>query len=281
MNKAIFIADFFAHEVAGGGELNNKILIETLNKKDYSVKTVNSHLVTKNFIQENKSSKYIIGNFINLPLDCREYLQSHCDYVIYEHDHKYLTSRNPAEYDDYLAPKEAIINFEFYEKANTVFCQSNFHSNIVRKNLQLDNIVNLGGNLWSDEALEYMRRLSFKEKKPVCSIMNSNIKHKNTVGAIKYCRAKSLEFELIEYCSPNEFLNRLSENDKLVFFPLTPETLSRIIIEARMMGMKVVTNGRVGATSEKWFKLKGEELISFMMEKREEIISTLEGAINE
>lgn len=281
MNKAIFIADFFAHEVAGGGELNNKILIETLNKKDYSVKTVNSHLVTKNFIQENKSSKYIIGNFINLPLDCREYLQSRCDYVIYEHDHKYLTNRNPAEYDDYLAPKEAIINFEFYEKANTVFCQSNFHSNIVRKNLQLDNIVNLGGNLWSDEALEYMRRLSFKEKKPVCSIMNSNIKHKNTEGAIKYCRAKSLEFELIEYCSPNEFLNRLSENDKLVFFPLTPETLSRIIIEARMMGMKVVTNGRVGATSEKWFKLKGEELISFMTQKREEIISILEGAINE
>jgi len=281
MNKAIFIADFFAHEVAGGGELNNKILIETLNKKDYSVKTVNSHLITKNFIQENKSSKYIIGNFINLPSNCREYLQSHCDYVIYEHDHKYLTNRNPAEYDDYLAPKEAIINFEFYEKANTVFCQSNFHSNIVRKNLQLDNIVNLGGNLWSDEALEYMRRLSFKEKKPICSIMNSNIKHKNTGGAIKYCRAKSLEFELIEYCSPNKFLDRLSENDKLVFFPLTPETLSRIIIEARMMGMKVITNGRVGATSEKWFKLKGEELISFMMEKREEIISVLESAINE
>ena len=281
MNKAIFIADFFAHQVSGGGELNNKILIDTLNEKGYSIKTVNSHLVTKNFLIENRLCKYIIANFINLPEGCKEYIQDNCDYNIYEHDHKYLNNRNPAEYDDYLAPKEEVINFKFYQKANNVFCQSKLHYSIVRKNLQLDNIVNLGGNLWAPDALEYMRTLSRKEKKPICSIMNSNIKHKNTEGAIKYCRAKELQYQLIGHCTPEEFLNRLSHNEKLVFFPLTPETLSRIVIEARMMGMKVVTNKRVGATSEEWFSLKGEELIDFMFSKRDKIISIIENVINE
>ena len=46
-----------------------------------------------------------------------------------------------------------------------------------------------------------------------------------------------------------------------MFFPKTPETLSRVIVESRMMGMSVITNNLVGATKEDWYALKGEELI--------------------
>ena len=59
-----------------------------------------------------------------------------------------------------------------------------------------------------------------------------------------------------------------------------PETLSRIVVEARMMGCSVITNELVGATSEEWFKLKGEELIDLMVEKRETIASILEDLVN-
>ena len=38
-----------------------------------------------------------------------------------------------------------------------------------------------------------------------------------------------------------------------------------------MMGMAGLTNNQVGATKEDWFKLKGEELIAVMQNKREEI----------
>ena len=69
------------------------------------------------------------------------------------------------------------------------------------------------------------------------------------------------------------FLERIGANDTLLFLPKTPETLSRIVVEARMMGMKVITNARVGATKEEWFKLKGKELIDLMKQKREEIPS--------
>ena len=280
MNNVSFIADFFAEQVNGGGELNNEILIQLLSEKDYKVEKVNSHLVNLEFFEDRKENKFIVANFVNLNLDCKRYLQSHCDYVIYEHDHKYLINRNPAEYDDYLAQKEVIINSDFYKEAAAVFCQSSFHANIVRNNLQMDNIVSLGGNLWSLDALNTMREYSKKEKKDRCSIMDSTIEHKNTFGAIKYCMQKGYEYDLILPCSPSNFLNNISNNDKFVFFPLTPETLSRIVVEARMMGMKVITNKRLGAVSESWFSMKGAPLIDYMVNKRIETLNKVEKFIN-
>jgi len=60
-----------------------------------------------------------------------------------------------------------------------------------------------------------------------------------------------------------------------VFFPKTPETLSRIVVEARMMGVKIITNKLVGATKEEWFKLKGVELVEEMRARREQILKTI------
>ena len=54
-----FVADFFADEVGGGGELNNEEFIEIV-RKSHEVKKINSHLVTLQFLQDNKESKFII-----------------------------------------------------------------------------------------------------------------------------------------------------------------------------------------------------------------------------
>ena len=59
-----------------------------------------------------------------------------------------------------------------------------------------------------------------------------------------------------------------------------PETLSRVVVEARMMNMKVTTSKNVGAISEDWFKLKGLELIDFMRNKKIEISKKIEDIID-
>ena len=138
----------------------------------------------------------------------------------------------------------------------------------------------MGGNLWSDRDLEKMKEFSSKEKSEKCSIMDSRIEHKNTAGSIAYCLSKGYKYNLIVPCSYDLFLEKLSKNDKFVFFPLTPETLSRVVVEARMMNIKVITNSRVGAASEDWFKLKGQDLIDFMKVKRKEIVNNVEETIN-
>ena len=105
--------------------------------------------------------------------------------------------------------------------------------------------------------------------------MNSNIPHKNTIDAIRYCKVKNLDFELIPNLPYHDFLRTLAKNDTFVFFPKTPETLSRVVVEARMVGMKVITNSQVGATQEEWFQLKGAPLIRLMREKRDQIPSLI------
>jgi len=270
--KVIVIADFFAEQVNGGGELNNEVLITILKQKGYLVTKIQSHLVTIDFLTKNNEAFYIVSNFINLPELCRQMLTG-MRYIIYEHDHKYLKSRNPATYKDFKAPSKEIINHTFYKNALAVLCQSSFHKEIVERNTGLSNIINLSGNLWSLGQLEMLRDLSSGEKNEKCSIMDSPIPHKNTLDAMKYCSAKGKEYELIPGAPYIDFLKKLGENKTLVFFPKTPETLSRIIVEARMMGMSVITNQLVGATKEDWFGLKGSDLVDFMINKREEIVN--------
>ncbi len=270
MSSIVFIADYFSNEIPGGGELNNEELINILSGLGYEVEKKNCHLVNEEYITKNSNSWFIISNFINLSEQVKTLLQNK-KYIIYEHDHKYLRSRNPALYDNYHAPPSEIINFDFYKSALAVICQSKFHEEIVEKNLELNNITNVGGNLWESDVLDFLEEIAKKEKKSVYSIMNSNISHKNTSDAVNYCKIKNLEFELIPTLQYRDFLERLGANKFLIFLPKTPETLSRIAVEARMMGMSVVTNKNLGASKEEWFSLKGSELINVMRNKRSEI----------
>ena len=280
MSDIVFIADFFANQVAGGGELNNQELILTLQKYSHNVTTINSHSCRPATLRDlPDATTFIIANFINLSEECKQVFKEEKRYVIYEHDHKYIKTRNPAEYDNFIAPRAQIINYDFYKNALAVLCQSDFHLNIVKSNLKLENIKSLGGNLWSDNSLSLIEELSKIKKEPLYAIMNSDNWHKNTRGAIRLCKTKQWDYVLIEPCEYTDFLHRLGKNEKFVFLPQTPETLSRIVVEARMMGMSVITNNLVGATKEPWFDMKGTELIQFMAAKKEEICNTVKEAL--
>lgn len=270
-SEFVFVADFFVNQIQGGGELNNEELILSL-KEGRNVTTINSHNCSAALLRSlPENTNFIIANFVHLSEECKQILMQEKRYVIYEHDHKYLKTRNPADYENFIAPKDQIINYDFYKNALAVFCQSKFHLDIIKSNLDLENLINLGGNLWSIDSLELMRDISKKDKTPTYAIMNSNNWHKNTSGAIRLCEAKKWSYNLINFCEYRDFLQELGKNEKFIFLPKTPETLSRIVVEARMMGMSVITNNMVGATKEEWFKLKGEDLINVMVEKRAEI----------
>jgi GT2 family glycosyltransferase len=276
MNKCfIFIADLFLENVIGGGELNNEELVKLLQEKKHTVRKIHSRHVDKRYLKKNKDSFFIIGNFVELSFECKEWLIQNANYIIYEHDHKYIASRNPAVYRNFKAPSTQLRNYLFYKHAQKVLCQTNFHRDILCKNLNLNNILSVGGNLWSLDILEKLRAIGSQKKTEKCSIMKSNIPHKNTSKAVSYCEAHGHEYELVSDNNYIAFLEKLGRNKTLVFFPGTPETLSRIVCEARMMGMSVKTNGLVGAAQEDWFTTKGDKLIDYMISKREEICEIL------
>ena len=260
--KFIFVADFFSDQVLGGGELNNEELINLLILDDHQVQKVNSSALTTGFIEENKNSRFIIANFIGLTQECIAALYDK-KYIIYEHDHKYLKNRNPGIFKDFLAPPTALVNKDFYKKAKTVFCQTQFHLDIIKKNIELNNLISLGGNLWSEDSLDFMSTCATIPKAETYAVMDSPIEHKNTREAVMYCQHKKYDYKLIKSNEYTEFLKLMGSHKTFVFFPKTPETLSR--------GMSVIVNKMIGATREEWYQQKGITLIQTMRDKRTEI----------
>jgi glycosyltransferase involved in cell wall biosynthesis len=275
-NKIIFIADCFVNDVLGGGELNNEELIKSLISRDWEIEKKYSSTINVAFLKKNEKASYIISNFIGLNSSCKDWLTENAKYCIYEHDHKYVKSRNPALYKNFKAPNSEIVNYKFYKNAVKIFCQSNFHKEIILSNLDFDNVFSLGGNLWSEESLQIISDVGRMKKNKKYSIMDSNILHKNTAGAIQYCKNKNFDYELIKNSVYKIFLQDIGKNEKLIFLPKTPETLSRVVVECRMMGMGIITNDLVGATSEDWFKLKGDALIEVIRKKKNNIIGHIE-----
>ena len=147
-------------------------------------------------------------------------------------------------------------------------CQSSFHKSIITKNIDIENVVNVSGNLWSTDSLNYIESILNNDKKDRYSILKSNTWHKNTSETSFYCRKKGYEYDLISSNDYHEFLSLLSRNNKFIFLPKTPETLSRVVVEARMLGITTITNKNVGASYEPWFELKGLDLINHMRNKR-------------
>jgi|7_EtaG_2_1085326.scaffolds.fasta_scaffold00123_3 hypothetical protein len=274
------ISDYLPDEVLGGCEINNAELADVLRARGHQVIEKKSIFIETNDIIDNPHVCYIVSNFIELNPACIEELKK-TKYVIYEHDHKYLRSRNPAHYKDFKAPAEELINLDFYRHAQAVFCQSDFHGDIIKKNTGLRNIVSVAGNLWSEESLALMGEIASVEKEDCAAILNSPIPHKNTLDTIRYCQYANRRHELISSNNYHSFLKQMGRNNEFIFFPKTPETLSRVVCEARMMNMVVTTNNLVGATSESWFALKGKDLIARMLTQRVEIAVMVEGAFRE
>ena len=286
MKALHFIADLYAEDMMppGGGELNNDEFINICSQ-EFGIK-VHKHRSYEirekgiEFLRDNKGDKFVIANFLGITPEIIEFITENLNYAIYEHDHKYLSTRDPTPFLNFMAPKEELRNTKFYENAIAVLCQSKKHSEILKSNLPKCKVINLSGNLWSLETLDLLRKLSSVEKDNKLVVMNSLNPIKNTNVNRAYCEKKGVEYKLVGPLPYHDFLKTVASHKSLVFFPGVFETLCRVAIECRMMNVGVVTNTNLGATSESWFKLKGENLIDYMIEKRKEIPSKILGAIS-
>ena len=283
MKKIVFIADFFADQIAGGGEICDNVLMSLFRDDDYKVVKFNSHVTSDNHIKLYRKFgfKFIVSNFCNLHEQTKQELIKHPgSYCIMEHDHKYLKSRDPSIFKNFKAPPEQIINRIFYASAKAVFAQSKLHKEVIEKNLGISNVVNLGMNLWTDEQLKIIESNLDNDKVEDFAIVDSKNPTKNTQACVSYCVEKQIPYTLIGSPDYTEFIKQLSSHAKYLYFPKVLETFNRVIIEARMLNCKVLTTSNNGCLSEDWFeKYRGKELIKFVREQRQRVYSDIKDAI--
>jgi hypothetical protein len=286
MKKIVFIADFFIEDLHGGAEICDAILISMLKEDGFDViKFKNSQLSQKHIkLYHSCGYHFILSNFTLMSGPVSSELIKHpgC-YSIMEHDHKYVKTRDPAVYKDYLAPFQDIVNREIYINAKCIFAQSKIQAMCIRKNLQINNVINLGMSLWTDAQLDIIEQNLANPKEPDCAVVNSSNPTKNTADTIKFCEKNSLSYTLIGSSNYAEFINQLSRHETYVFIPCVLESFNRVLLEARMLDCKAKTTNLNGCTSEDWFtQYKGKELIEFVREQRQVVFNKIkQGVLNE
>ena len=283
--KIVYIADFFIDEIAGGAEIYDDILINLLRNDGFDVVKFKNVEISDKHINLYRLCGYhfIVSNFTLMTDSVSIELVNHpSSYSIMEHDHKYIKTRNPAVYSNYLAPPQDIVNREIFTNAKNIFAQSKIQAECIRKNLRIDNVVNLGMSLWTDEQLQIIENNADNEKKKDASVVNSKNPTKNTHAAIAHCNKLSIPHTLIGSSDYEEFIKQLSEHETHVFIPRVLESFNRVILEARMLGCKIKTTNLNGCISEDWFKrYKGKELIEFARSQRERVFNDIKAAIFE
>jgi len=262
--ECVFICDFYKTDLSnkGGAENNDSVLISSLEKYGFSVEKVYSAKVTPAFIDANQDKKFIISNFVGLSEASKQNLQNK-HYIIYEHDHKYLKTRDPSRFTNFKAPKDQVINRDFYKNSKCVICLSDSQANSVKNNLDISNVESIGCSLWSREKLDFILSISETKKDKECCVVNSQNPTKGTAEAVQFCEQNNILFDLVESSDEKEFLRTLSKYKTLVFIPTVLESLCRLVVEAKMLNCKVMTKAQLlGASSEKWFNLSGKELVA-------------------
>jgi len=271
VKKIAFIADLFRDELLGGGESNDANLINFLSKQ-FVIKSHKSNAVAIEDIDN--CDGIVIGNFILLPEPVKQYIINKGSYIIYEHDHKYVSTRDPAKFKVFKAPPHHIINESFYNNAHEVVVLSDICKQVMELNLPNANVHNIGCSLWSDETFALLKNLNKNEKNHEYCIMKNLNPTKNYFATKNYCKVNNIEPFEIQSSNHHDFLQQMSQCEKFIFLPTVLETFSRICAEAKMLNLKVVTNKkRIGFFSEIYSELSGDKLIAMIQKKNSEALA--------
>ena len=149
--KYVFVADFFENQIRGGAEKNDNALIKYLQEECFAeVVLLNSNLSLWQ-AKSLSSERWVIGNRTMMSHDVMNYIQNHCEYVIYEHDCQFVKNRDVSVYVDFKGPKSMQNNLKFYQNAMAVVCLSKAHKRALDINMPSVNTMSIGTSLWTEE----------------------------------------------------------------------------------------------------------------------------------
>lgn len=272
--KTILVSDFTIKEVPhGGSEWVNQVIMDNLGVEFW---------YSRNVTEFDPNNFYIISNVSLMNPDVIKQIPN-LNYIILEHDYKICDSRHPWRYENSIVPKDLRRNYDLYENAKAVFVQTTDHMNVYLSNNVKANFINLESSIWSDSDLEMLLDLlkKYPKKTNQYGIYVTKNWIKNTEGNIKNCLQRRLIPKLInESKNRVEFLENFAKCKGIVFYPLARETFCRLVVEAKCMGLKVITSKNYGASLEPWFdKYSGEELITFLKNKTKDNLEKIKSYI--
>lgn len=263
----------------GGTALTLEAIIEPIQDRVEFVKTSD---LTPQHLQFKRPKVWILGNVTALTAEATKALRqlmTEEPFVKIEFDYGYCKFRGEIPHQKLGGPlcdcpssqdATAAVFSELYklvkQKALHVFYMSeeqrNFH---LCKVLGTENShkTSVLSSCFLKKDLTKMELLRQKPKNGRYAIVDGlggwHTQAKGVSEALDVANASGFDYSLIKTHTHGELLEKLSDFASLIFLPLIHDTCPRIVIEAKLMGLEVLTNSRAQHVYEDWWHNKSPD----------------------
>jgi hypothetical protein len=276
MNKIYIVSDFFADEVIGGAELSTSSLL-TYCKEEYI--EVKSRQVTLDMLSNNRESVWIFTNFSQINPEVIPYIIEYLtNYHIIEYDYKFCRFRLPQHPGhkgecDCESTNIGQMIFHFYKGAKTLNWMSYDQMYYYHKKFpELENSNNFVlSSIFSQEDLETIKELilvSQNEKKNnEILLLGSSSWVKGFDQSREYCEERNIATRVVWNTPYKDTLKLLATHRGIVYLPNGFDTCPRWVIEAKLLGCKIIDNHYVQHRNEPWFKKDANIIIKYLSDQ--------------
>lgn len=266
----IVVSDAFLQQYAGGAEMTLESFLDVAREK-YNIHKVNCSdlsLDVFNQIMSNfKNAKWLFGNIGNISANILNMIIFRVkNYEVIECDYKYCMYRS----EEFHKFKEGVdcnchtnlqlthLISNFYSNAKRIFWMSDQQKAITNSKIRItcNNQITLN-SVFEKTHINYIKSL---KDNPVLKRSNKFIILKSPSWvkgydqAFDYCKKNNIEYEEVWNLEYSELLKKLRTSKGLVYLPNGKDTCPRLVIEAKLLGCKLILNDNVQHKDEKWFE---------------------------
>ena len=271
----IFVSDMFVEDYVGGAELTSQALIDS---SPFRIHKLHSELVTPQLIRDYRDKFWIFGNFANLlrnPFILHD-ISTTLKYTVLEYDYKYCKYRSPEKCEAMTKTpcrchNESIgrLVHQFYQYSIGMWWMSRaqfnkyiqvFPSLASHKNTVLSSVFDV-------KTLTLIDKLQEQHKDRERSgwiVLGSNSWVKGYDEAVQWCKAHDKSYEVVWNLPYEQLLNKLAASEGFVYLPAGADTCPRMVIEAKLLGCKLILNNNVQHAVEPWFDGTPNELTQYL-----------------
>lgn len=270
--RVVFVADQFVEDYpCGGAELTTEALIKS---SPYPVVKYYSDELTEELILSHAMDFWIIANFYNVPPKVFPLLMERIRYSVLEYDYKFCLYRairfhgmllgSPCNCE--TTPRGMLLLY-FLRFASTIWWMSEAQRKLQFERAQFLSETNnqILSSVFDGASLDLMAKLrASRSERKGWIVLDSPHWIKNQEGAETWCRVNGLPFEKLWGLSHAEFLTKLSWAEGLVYLPNDADTCPRMVIEAKLLGCRLVLNDNVQHASEAWFQQELPQIEAYL-----------------
>jgi glycosyltransferase involved in cell wall biosynthesis len=258
--SVVWVQDVFVEQYAGGAELTSQALID---ESPHKIFRVNSDRVTVSTLQSGMGKLWVFGNFASINASLVPTIVANLKYVLLEYDYKFCLHRSielhqkvessPCDCDKRDIGK--LVSAFFYGARHIFWMSSS------QRDRYLDRFPFLAqrpstvlSSVFSPATLaEIVNLRESSTSRRGWIVLGSTSWIKGAEDAEQWCKESGHDYEVVWNVPYFDLLKRMSRAEGFVYLPKGGDTCPRMVIEAKLLGCKVHTNGDVQHAAEGWF----------------------------